>query len=245
MSNKNKQPETPVTTSNGISTSVLALSVVISLLVGLIGGYFFGESRTAKQYEARISAGVYNKDSSQGNNNVTPDPTTSENPYAGDYTQFKINDTETVQSYYTDDETRYYASQLIGNALPDFKWTDSAGVEHSTAEYSEGRYILEFFSSTCAYCNNSASEVDKYRESSGNTVISLCFDTGDLSNFNQTGEHAWTLKNQSDADAQEILNFIPWIPCFMYVEDGTVRLVSYGGTTEAQIASEWSVAFGD
>lgn len=232
--------------SGGIAGSVLALSVVVSLLIGLIGGFFIGEARTESKYKALIDAGVYSNNSSTNNGGATGDnsSTSDEDRFSSiDYSQFKINDDFTVDSYYGDDETKFYASQMINRPVPELKWTDSSGTEHSTAELGDGKYLIEFFSPTCTYCNQTIPELNKFRENSGNTIISLAIDSGDLTNFNADGEHAWLLDNQGDTDVSSLLGNIPWIPTFCYVENGIIKLVTYGGQTEADFISAWEVAF--
>ena len=254
MSNQNKNSEMGYHSSSGISVSVLSLSVVISLLLGLIGGFFIGESRVENRYEELIANGIYSVPSvgsdNQGNsaNNQDNQQNSEKDVFSSyDYTDFSINSKETIQSYYKDNETRYYAMNIIGKEIPDFNWVDSQNVTHKISEIAESndKFIVELLSTTCGYCNASAAEIDKYRENSGNIVVSLALDDGDLTNFNQAGEYAWHLENESDSAVNAILQNVPWIPTFLYVEDGVIKLVEFGGVKEADIEASWNVAFAD
>lgn len=230
----------------GFTTSVLALSVVVSLLIGLIGGFFIGESRAEKNYDKLANAGYYQANTNTGNGSGDSSNGSGETSIYDsiDYSTAKINDSLTIDQYYSDSESKYYAYQLIGTQLPEMKWTDSSGVQHSTKELSSGRYILELFSSSCTYCNNSIEHVDAYRENTGNKIISLSLDDGDLSNFNKSGEVAWMLDNESDTAVSNVLQYSPWIPCFMVIEDNVIKTVDWGGVVESDIANYWNIAFG-
>ena len=64
-----------------------------------------------------------------------------------------------------------------------------------------------------------------------------------MSNFNQTGEHAWQLANQNDSTVNTILQNVPWVPAFIFVEDGVIQLITYGGLEEGDLEEYWDFAF--
>ena len=234
---KNYQPQN---VGNQITASILILSVILSFTLGIIGGYLIGEART----ESRISNSAITI--TQPNNQGSSGSTDDEIQQSVDYSQYVINGKKgiTVESFYSDAESKMYASALINTSMPTIKWTDSAGVQHSNADFGSEQYIIEIFSPTCGHCNASIPVVDKFRENNTDIpVVSLTTDTnGDISAFNAAGENAFVWKD-IDAAGGTMMNYIPWIPTFLYVEDGVIQLVTYGGVNEGDIESYMEVAF--
>lgn len=234
---------------NGVSKTVLILSIIISLLVGAIGGYFVGNTQYNKKLE---KAEIYSSSSNQSSNDnkgndASNNQVVTENEVTVDYSQFKIgNSGFTIDNYYSDEESKMYASRIIGKEIPNIKWKDSAGVEHNTDEI-EGEYIIEFFMTTCGYCNNAIPEVDAFREAHPDMkVISLAFDTGDLSAFNAAGENAFYIQNlNTSAEVSEYTNNIPFVPAVIYVKDGVAQLLTFGGPTQSSMEDAMTVAFGE
>lgn len=196
---------------------ILKLSIVLALLVGFllgsIGGFLVGKS-------------IYQ------NTAVTqPNDEQQESIYSQyDYTQFVINAGKnvTIESFYSDDEERFFAMQLIGAKLPELKYLNSANEEMSITDLGNGKYILEFVEPDCAYCNKMITTVDAYRAVEGSVdVIGLSIKDGDISAFNANGEHTFKLINKDDK-TDDLVELIVWVPTFMYIEDGTIKLVTFG-----------------
>ena len=150
---------------------------------------------------------------------------------------------EKIDVFFNDEESKIYASNVMGKTLPNLEWITRDGVKFSTGQITEERYIVELFLTTCSYCNKSVGVIDAFREKTGFQVISLALDNGDLSNFNQTGEHAWQLANQNDSTVNTILQNVPWVPAFIFVEDGVIQLITYGGLEEGDLEEYWDFAF--
>jgi len=228
-------------TGSQITASILILSVILSFTLGIIGGYLIGEART----ENRISesAITITQPNNSGNQSSGDDTNIQQSV---DYSKYVINQKKnvTVENFYGDAESKMYASQLIGSAMPNIPWEDSLGVKHSNADFGAEKYILEIFSPTCGYCNASIPVVDKFRESHSEIpVISLTTDTtGDISAFNASGENAFVWKDINQENST-IMNYIPWIPTFLYIENGEVQLVTYGGVNEGDLENYIDIAF--
>ena len=241
--NNSKNNETSVGTQ--ITVSILILSILLSFTVGMIGGYFIGESRA----ETRVGNYVTNNTGNQGNQSSqgnTDNQGSSTVQESVDYSQYVINADKgvTVENFYSDAETKQYAAQLIGMKMPTITWTTSGGKEHSNADFGDGPYIIEIFSPTCMYCNASIEHVDAFREANPNIpLVSITTETGDISAFNTTGENAFSITN-IDTSFNSVLNYIPWIPAFLYVENGNIKLVTYGGINDqAEIVKYGEVVF--
>ena len=148
----------------------------------------------------------------------------------------------TFGSFYNDDE-KVYAIQLINKDMPLVQWTTSDGVKHSTEEFGEGKYIIEVFGPNCGYCRGSIPEVDGYREKYPDIpLISITFDNNDVGEFNQLGEYAFFIEPGTEASS-ELYNYIPWIPAFVFVEDGTIKLVTFGGVKLENLEYYSDIAF--
>ena len=198
---------------------ILKLSIVLSLLIGFllgsVGGFFIGKS-------------IYQNTSTQTNDGGSGQQESIYSQY--DYTQFVINADKniTIQSFYNDDEERFFAMQLIGAKLPELKYLNSANEELSLTDLGDGKYILEFLEPDCAYCNKMITTVDAYRAIEGSlNVIGLSIKEGDISNFNKQGEHTFKLINK-DEKTDDLVELIVWVPTFMYIENGTIKLVTFG-----------------
>ena len=222
----NRVEPTPV---SQITASVLVLSIILSFTIGLIGGYLIGESRTEDRLASYVTGFGGNSGTQSGNNQ---DAGNQQIQQSIDYSQYVINASKgiTVENFYSDAETKAYAAQLIGQKVPTMKWKDSTGTEHTTDEFGNNPYIIEIFSPDCGYCNASIEHVDAFRAQNADIpLISLTTNSGDISNFNKNGEYAFTMQDISSELNSKILNYVPWIPCFLYIENGTVMLVTYGG----------------
>ena len=241
--NYNSQPQS---TGNQITASILILSIILSFTLGLIGGYFFGESRTEKRLGNIVtSSGINSGNNGQnsGNQGTSQEDEFNKLINSIDYTKFVINKDKnlTVDNYYSDAETKYYASNLIGMTVPEMKWKMADGTEKSNKDLGD-KYIIEIFSPNCTYCQQSIPEVDKWREAHPETpLISLTTESGDISKFNEKGEYAFTWV--PDSAANTLLNNVPWIPAFIMVENGKITLVDFGAVTQETIDNYVDTAF--
>ena len=204
-----------------------ALSVCIGLILGFAAGFPIG----------RITAPTPTVEIPEENENSI---------YSQyDYTQFVINADKgvTIDSFYTDDEEKYYAMQLIGTEIPSLKYLDSTDTEHTTTDLGSGRYIIEFFEPQCTFCNSMIDTIDKYRETEGAIpIIGLSIQNGDISKFNKKSENSFMLVNK-DSATDSLVSMIRWIPTFIYVENGEIKLVTFGVLTTEEIENNVSIAF--
>jgi thiol-disulfide isomerase/thioredoxin len=224
--------------AQGITMSILILSIILSFVLGIITGFFVGENRA----ESRLSNLVLNNNTGNQNNqnDQTPEPTE-------DFSKYVINEAKniTIDNFYQDAETKSYAKNLIGKEMPRLTWKDSDGIEHSTDEYGD-KYIVELFGTNCPYCISTVPEVDKFREANPDIkIVALTpdsYEPGGLDQFNQAGEHSfyWELK---DAGSDLLMSNMPWVPGFIFVQNGQIKLVSFGGTDVATLEGYADIAF--
>lgn len=147
------------------------------------------------------------------------------------------------EDFYYDAEEVNYAKSLIGMKMPILTWTGSDGKTRTNADFENGKYIIELFKVTCGYCNQSIPEVDNFRVNNSDIpVISLSTTFDDFSNFNINGEYAFAI-NEMTSEMNDIMEYIPWVPAFLYVENGEIQLVTYGGVTEARLNEFVNVAY--
>lgn len=231
-------------TGSQITASVLILSVVLSFTLGLIGGYFYGEHRAETRISASAGLIVPGNTGNQGNQ----DSQNSQNNQvveSVDYSKYVINEkyNVTIDNFYADAESKQYASYLIGKAMPTFEWKTSDGTVEKTSDFGSGKYIVEIFSPTCTYCQSSIPVVDAFREANPDIpLVSLTTMDGDTAAFNEAGENAFRMDTVSN-EANDVLNYIPWIPTFLYVENGEIQLVTFGGVMEGDFEDYMKVAF--
>lgn len=203
---------------------ILKLSVVLAVLVGMIiggvGGFFIGKAI----YQGTGAVGTLPE-----NNNNTENPTDSI------YSQFEyetmyINKKQniTIESFYADDEERFFAMQLLGEKLPELTYITSDNVEKKVADLGNGRYIIELVEPDCAFCNKMITVVDGYRETENAlNILTLSIKDGDISAFNAKGENAFHLINK-DTETNDFVGMIVWVPTFLYVENGEIKHVTFG-----------------
>jgi hypothetical protein len=221
--------------SNNDWMLILRLSVILALLVGLfigsISGFFIGKAMF------------------QGTQTPTPNDQNSTNDdifSQFDYSKIIINADKnvTVESFYEDDEEKFYAMQLIGTKLPELTYTDSKNNSYSTKDLGDGKYILEFIEPDCAFCNGMIETVDEYRAKENSiNVIGLSIKSGDISAFNKVSETSFMLANKDDTATKNLVDFVVWVPTFMYIEDGTIKLVSYGRMNAEEFEENIDIAF--
>ena len=197
---------------------VAALSLVIGILVGMIPGFFVGKL----VYEGKT---VQNSDGSNTNNNGQ---TSIYDQF--DYSKIVINASKnvTVESFYEDNEERFYAMQIIGTKMPELKYLDSTDQELSIKDLGEERYIIEFIEPNCAYCNKMIEVIDAYRETeNAYNLLGMSIKSGDISKFNEKGEHTYMLINK-DEKTDALVELVVWVPTIVYVEKGEIKLVTFG-----------------
>lgn len=197
----------------------MAIAACIGIMVGSITGFFIAKSI----YQGTA---IVDTNQSQQTGDQTEDSIYSQY----DYTKFVINAEKnvTIQSFYSDDEERYYAMQMIGSTLPDLKYLGAENAEMSVKELGGNRYILEIFQPDCTYCNQTIEKVDAYRADSPTIpIIGLSIKDGSLDAFNKNGTHSYRLVNKDTATAK-FVDMVVWVPTFVYVEDNVVKLVTFG-----------------
>lgn len=196
---------------------VAALSVVIGILVGMVPGFFVGKL----VYEGKT---VQNSDGGGSNTGET-------SIYDQfDYSKIVINASKnvTVESFYEDNEERFYAMQIIGTEMPELKYLDAADKELSIKDLGEERYIIEFIEPNCAYCNKMIDIIDAYRATdNAYNLLGMSIKSGDISKFNKNGEHTYMLINKDDK-TDALVDLVVWVPTIIYVEKGEIKLVTFG-----------------
>lgn len=236
MSNK---PEN--NNGNQITMAVLVLAVLLAFVVGLMAGYFIGEHRAESRIGTSVLGNIGTTNNGNGGGNSGNGDDINESI---DYSQFVINSKlgVTVENYFSDAETKEYVVKALGMDMPTINWTKSDGTAGSTADFN-GDYVVEIFSPTCYYCNQTIAAVDEFRANHPDyNIVSVTTESGDLSAFNENGENAFYWE-PANADEAALLDHVPWIPCFMYVHEGKVMLVTYGQETVESIEQAWQVAF--
>jgi hypothetical protein len=207
-----------------------ALSVVIGILVGLICGFFVGKL----VYEGRSQT-------EQTDNN---EETSMYDQF--DYSKIVINEEQniTIQSFYDDNQERFYAMQLIGTKIPELKYLNSEEQEMSIKDLGEDRYIIEFIEPNCAYCNKMITIMDAYRQMENSyKLIGLSIKSGDITKFNEQSENTYMLINK-DADTDNLVDLVVWVPTILYVEKGEIKLVTFGLLENAEeVQKNANIAF--
>jgi thiol-disulfide isomerase/thioredoxin len=229
---------------NIVPMSVFVLSIILGFIIGGILGYILGENIATSRYSSSIISSV----KSSNNTNTSDSDSTNKNTSSTskpkvDYTKYVINQSKnvTVENFYSDEETKGYAANVIGKSIPNLTWNDKNKKSHNISELGD-KYIIEFFNPTCQYCLKSATEVDKYRKSVKYKIVSLTSDSGDMSPFNKTGENAFMMTS-SDSDTAQLMENIPYIPCFLYVQNGKIKLMTFGAVDEATLTKNSEIAF--
>ncbi len=163
-----------------------------------------------------------------------------------DYASMWINKNKgvSIESFYADDEERFFAMQLIGTVLPKLKYLDSDEHENTINNVFASKYIIWFIEPDGAYCNKMITIVDAYRETENALpVIGLSIKDGDITAFNKEGENAFHLVNKDDV-TNDLVELIVWVPTFLYVENGKVQLVTFGLMDDAkEINKNIDIAF--
>ena len=213
----------------------LAIAACIGFILGSIVGFFIGKSIYYEMTPPSV------------NNTETGD--TQDSIYSQyDYTKFVINADKniTIQSFYADDEERYFAMQMIGKTIPDLKYLGADSAEMSVKELGGDRYIIEMFQPDCTFCNKTIEIVDAYRADSPTIpVIGLSIKDGSLDAFNKNGVYSYRLVNKDTTTAQ-FVDMIVWVPTFIYVENDTIKLVTFGlMNSKDDIYTNIGIAFGD
>lgn len=226
---KAKEPKQPKQSSENQSimltrsladwNTILRLSVVLALLVGIVLGSVVGFF---------VGKGIYQGTGTTEQTQPNEDEDSIYSQY--DYTKFVINAEKnvTIESFYADDEERFFAMQLIGEKIPDFKYLNAAEEEFKISELGKDKYIIEFLEPDCAFCNATIEVMDSYRKTeNAMDVVGLSIKDGDISKFNKDGETTFMLVNK-DADTKEIVDLVMWVPTFLYIENGEIVLVTFG-----------------
>ena len=202
---------------SSVYKTIFKLAIVLALTIGLFAGLVLGYFATKAIYEELIVELV--KDQDDSNDSIQS---------MFDYSKFNINSTVTIEDYYDDDEEKYIAMQLIGTTLPELKYIDAEGKEYSTSDLETDRFILEFIEPDCAFCNKTIEVVDEYMKTESQIpVIGLSIKDGNIDNFNKNGEHTFMLI-QKDDQTNKLVESVAWVPTFMYVENGQIKLVTFG-----------------
>ncbi len=202
---------------------ILKLSVILGVLVGIllggVSGFFIGKAIYQNKV---VDAGSVNT----GNNNNNNNDLYSQFDYASMW--INKNKGVSIESFYADDEERFFAMQLLGLKLPELKYLNAEESETSIKDLGEGRYIIEFVEPDCAYCNKMITVVDGYRKTENAlNVLTLSIKDGDISAFNKEGNNAFHLINK-DEITNDLVELIVWVPTFLYVENGEVKHVTFG-----------------
>jgi peroxiredoxin len=213
---------------------ILKLSVILALLAGLFIGSVIGFF-TGKAIFQQTTVVQQQQDPEDTENSIFSQ---------FDYSKIVINEDKkvTVENFYNDDEERFYAMQLIGQPIPELSYIDSEENTFNVNDLGDGQYILEFIEPDCTFCNGMISLIDEYRAKENSiNVIGLSIKEGDISAFNKEGETSFMLVN--DDETEKIDKYIAWVPTFMYVENGTIKLVYFGRMDMETFENNIDVAF--
>ena len=225
---------------------IFIMAIVLAFIVGGILGCIIGVKTTENKYSDKfLSSSIgtgKNESSNPAASSNSASSTTSSAP-AVDYTKYIINAKKkvTVDNFYSDDETKGYAVNVIGTSMPKFTWKTDDNKEHSTEELGK-QYIIELISPTCQYCQQSISGVDNFRKKVKYKVVSLTTEDGDLSKFNKSGKNTFKITN-NDSSTAKLMENIPYIPSFLYVQNGTIKLITFGEVDETALQQNADVAF--
>ena len=204
---------------------VAALSASVGLILGLVCGFAVGRFTSPTiPVEEDTELSIYDQ---------------------YDYTQFVINEDQniTIDTFYLDSQEKYYAMNLIGTEIPTLNYLNSEGEAITTEFLRDGNYIIEFLEPTCAFCQSMIKDLDEYRsKDSSLPVIGLSIEDGDLSKFNKEAENSFVLI-QKDDETENLVDKIAWIPTFVYVSNGTIKLVSFGVLSAEELEENINVAF--
>ena len=224
MESEDRAPKSSKISYKTLFKLSIVLALLVGLLVGLIGGIYLGRF-------------VY-KCPTDGNGGTTADDSIfSQFDYSSMIIDVEKN--ITIENFYDDNEERYYAMQWIGMELPELEYVNSKGETVKLADLGQGKYIIEFMEPTCTFCNGMIDMVDQYRETEGAVpVIGLSIKDGDLSNFNKNNENTFTLVNKT-VTTKQLVSMIVWVPMFVFVEDGRVKLVSFGNMEGVETMQEY------
>ena len=203
--------------------ALIAVALIFSFLLGLLGGGIGG---------FMVARDIYNKD-------VKPDSDSVFSQY--DYSKFMINEKKgiTIADLYYDDEERYNAMLLIGQRVPELQYVDSNEQTIELRNLGQSRYVLEFVQPTCNWCKGMVDMLDEYRATENAvTVVGLSIVDGDMSVFNKQSENTFRLKRK-DETTNQFADTIPWVPTFLYIENGTIRFVSFGNIESLEKFQEY------
>lgn len=125
-----------------------------------------------------------------------------------------------LENYIENIEMREYDISMIGKSvyLNDF----SIGER----EEPDGRYILEFMSIDCEHCQRSMYYIEEYSKLENSYPVEIYSFQDDPVDIEQ-----WLAENEKDvkiqpaikSELEKVLN-IKYVPCFLFVEDHTVKL---------------------
>ena len=158
-----------------------------------------------------------------------------------DYSKFIINEKKgvTIADLYHDDEERYNAMMLIGQRIPELQYVDSKDQTIELRNLGQSRYILEFVQPTCNWCKGMVDMLNEYRATeNAYSVIGLSIVDGDMSPFNKENETTFRLKRK-DETTNQFTDTIPWVPTFLFVENGNIRFVSFGNIESLEKFQEY------
>ena len=202
----------------------VGLSICIGLILGLVSGVFIGSNIGASHPSETDEVSIYDQ---------------------YDYSQFVINKAQniTIDNFYSDVKEKYYAMSLIGQTLPILTYVDKNDETHTTETLGEGNYIIEFFEPDCAFCQSMIEELNEYRARQDSLpILGLSIEDADISKFNGDKETSFVLV-QKDLETDMLLNQIAWIPTFVYVSNGEIKLVSFGVLDSKSIDKNIKIAF--
>lgn len=211
----------PTSVFGKLHKAIIAIGLIASFLVGLLGGGIGG---------FMVARDIYNKEKK---------PESEFSQY--DYSKFIINEKKgiTIADLYYDDEERYNAMLLIGQRIPELQYVDSKDQTIELKNLGQDRYVLEFVQPTCNWCKGMVDMLNEYRATENAcTVIGLSIIDGDMSPFNKTSETTFRLKRK-DETTNQFADTIPWVPTFLFVENGTVRFVSFGNIESLEKFQEY------
>lgn len=214
---------------------ILKLSVILALLGGLFVGSIIGFFTGKAIFQQTVVTQQQQQDTEGTENSIFSQ---------FDYSKIVINEDKnvTVENFYTDDEERFYAMQLIGQSIPDLSYTDTEENTFNIKDLDDDQYIIEFIEPDCTFCNGMISLVDEYRAKENSiNVIGLSIKEGDISAFNKEGETSFMIVN--DDESKKIDDYIAWVPTFMYVENGTIKLVYFGRMDMETFEKNIDIAF--
>lgn len=202
-----------------------SLSACIGLILGLILGFVGGRLTASTAEEPTTEVSIYDQ---------------------YDYTRFVINsDGTTIDDVYKTSEEKFHAMNIIGTQVPTLSYIDQNEETFTTEALNEGSYIIELMEPTCAYCKKMVDVVSEYTAIEGSVpVIGLSLAEGSLKSFNtEDTETYFHLIQKDDKTKAFVDDHVVWIPTFVFVSNGTVKLVAYGSKTVDDFVEMTRLAF--